>query len=52
MDHPEEGGSGVKELKELMASVEALKRDLEELGVDAHVEISLQIPLEDLEREG
>ena len=45
MDHPD-----MKSLREVLASVEALKRDLEEL--DIQVKISVKIPLEDMEREG
>ena len=46
MDHPD-----MKKLREVLASVEALKRDLEELGGDVQVKISVKIPLEDMERE-
>ena len=41
----------MKALREILASIEALKMDLEP-GVDVKVEISVEIPLEDLEREG
>ena len=37
-------------LREVLAGVEALKKDLEEL--DIQVKVSLKIPLEDLEEEG
>ena len=40
----------MKTLREILASVEALKRDMEELDVDVLVKLSAVIPLEDLER--
>jgi len=44
-----EGGWGLKGLKEILTKIETLRRDLEEMGVDVKMNISIDLPLKDLE---
>ncbi|NVM23860.1 MAG: hypothetical protein HWN68_19030 [Desulfobacterales bacterium] len=39
----------MKGLKEILTNVEALRRDLEELGVEVTMDVSIDLPLKDLE---
>ena len=41
----------MKGLKDVLAKVGALKRDLEDLGAEVKVSVSIEMPLEDLEEE-
>ena len=40
----------MKGLKEVLANVGALKRDIEELGAELKVSVSIEMPLENLEK--
>jgi len=39
----------LKGLKEILTKIETLRRDLEEMGVDVKMNISIDLPLKDLE---
>jgi len=39
----------LKGLKEILTKIEILRRDLEELGVEVKMNVSIDIPLKDLE---
>lgn len=39
----------MKGLKDVLVKVEALRRDLEELGAEVQVGVSIEIPLDNLE---
>ena len=39
----------MKGLKEILTKIETLRRDLEEMGVDVKMNISIDLPLKDLE---
>ncbi len=39
----------MKGLKDVLAKVEALKKDLEDLGAEVKVSVSIEIPLKNLE---
>ena len=39
----------MKGLREVLAKIEALRRDLEELGVEVTMNVSIDLPLKDLE---
>lgn len=39
----------MKGLKEILAKIETLRRDLEELGAHVKVNVSIDLPLKDLE---
>ena len=39
----------MKGLKEILTKIEPLRRDLEELGVEVKMNVSIDLPLKDLE---
>ena len=39
----------MKRLKEILTKIETLKRDLEELGCEVKMNVSIDLPLKDLE---
>lgn len=39
----------MKDLKEILTKIETLRRDLEDLGVEVKMNISIDLPLKDLE---
>ena len=40
----------MKGLKEILTKIETLRRDLEELGVEVKMNVSIDLPLKDLEK--